>query len=177
MTHNRLKLACYLTIQSAQRGRADRRLRRLGRQSLPHGGKNVKGRKRHVLVDTTGLILMVVVTAANISDRAGAKTLFARLKSHKRWLKRLFLIYTDGTYRGETFVRWIDDTYDWILEAVLRVDNHKGFRVVPKRWVVERTFGWLHWCRRLSKDYERLPQTSETFIYLAMIRIMIRRLA
>ena len=107
----------------------------------------------------------------------GAKILFARLKPHKRWLKRLFLIYTDGTYRGETFVRWAFDTYDWILEAVLRTDNHRGFRVLPKRWVVERTFGWLHWCRRLSKDYERLPQTSETLIYLAMIRIMLRRLA
>ncbi|MEN9871158.1 MAG: hypothetical protein RLZZ171_2146 [Cyanobacteriota bacterium] len=90
---------------------------------------------------------MVVVTAANLSDQAGAKTLFARLKlkSHKRWLKRLFLIYTDGTYRGEAFVKWTFDIYDWILEAVLRSDNQKGFRVVPKRWIVERTFGWLQW--------------------------------
>ena len=106
------------------------------------GGKNIKGRKRHLLVDTMGLVLMVVVTAANLSDQAGAKTLFGRLKPHKRWLKRLFLIYTDGTYRGEAFVKWAFDTYDWILEAVLRTDNHKGFRVVPKRWLVERTFGW-----------------------------------
>lgn len=141
------------------------------------GGKNIKGRKRHMLVDTMGLVLMVVVTTANLSDQAGARTLFTRLKSHRRWFKRLFLIYTDGTYRGEAFVKWTFDTYDWILEAVLRSDRHKGFRVLPKRWVVERTFGWLQWCRRLSKDYERLPQTSETFIYLAMIRIMLRRLA
>ena len=141
------------------------------------GGKNTKGRKRHILVDTVGLMLMVVVTAANISDQAGAKTLFARLKSHRRWLKRLFLIYTDGTYRGEAFVKWTFDTYDWILEAVLRRDRDKGFCVLPKRWVVERTFGWMQWCRRLSKDYERLPHTSETFIYLAMIRIMLKRLA
>ena len=77
----------------------------------------------------------------------------------------------------KAFVKWTFDTYDWILEAVFRVDSQKGFRVVPKRWVVERTLGWLHWCRRLSKDYERLPQTSETFIYLVMIRIMLKRLA
>jgi len=141
------------------------------------GGKNTKGRKRHILVDTMGLMLMVVVTAANISDQAGAKTLFARLKSHRRWLKRLFLIYTDGTYRGEAFVKWTFDTYDWILEAVLRRDRDHGFCVLPKRWIVERTFGWMQWCRRLSKDYERLPHTSETFIYLAMIRVMLKRLA
>jgi len=141
------------------------------------GGKNVKGRKRHILVDTMGLVLMVVVTAANLSDQAGAKTLFIRLKSQKRWFKRLFLIYTDGTYRGEAFVQWTFDVYDWILEAVLRTDRHKGFHILPKRWVVERTLGWLQWCRRLSKDYEKLPQNSETFIYLAMIRIMLRRLA
>lgn len=112
------------------------------------GGKNIKGRKRHLLVDTMGLMLMVVVTAANVSDQSGAKTLFARLKTHKRWLERLFLIDTDGTRcgsslsRGEAFVKWAFDTYDWILEAVLRTDNQKGFRVVPKRWLVERTFGW-----------------------------------
>lgn len=141
------------------------------------GGKKVKGRKRHLLVDTMGLVLMVVVTAGNVSDQAGAKALFKKLKSCKRSLSRLFLIYTDGTYRGEAFVQWVFDQYDWILEAVLRTDQQKGFRVLPKRWLVERTFGWFHWCRRLSKDYEKLPQTSETFIYLALIRILLRRLA
>ena len=105
-----------------------------------------------------GLMLMVVVSAANISDAKplasspprrtapnrlpGAKTLFVRLKSHKRWFKRLFLIYTDGTYRREAFVQWTFDIYDWILEAVLHRDRHQGFRVLPKRWVLERTFGW-----------------------------------
>jgi len=123
-----------------------------------------------------GLVLMVVVTAANVCDQAGAKVLFQRLKSHKRWLSRLFLIYTDGTYCGEAFVRWAFDTYHWILEAVLRCDRKQGFHVRPKRWLVERTLGWFHWCRRLSKDYEKLPQNSETFIYLALIRLMLRRL-
>ena len=140
------------------------------------GGKKVKGRKRHLLVDTFGLVLMVVVTAGNISDQAGAKAIFRKLKSCRRSLSRLFLIYTDGTYRGEAFVRWAFDTYELILEAVLRTDHKKGFRLVHKRWLVERTFGWLHWCRRLSKDYEKLPQNSEIFIYLASIRLMLRRL-
>jgi len=107
------------------------------------GGKKIKGRKRHILVDTLGIVLMVVVTAANVSDRAGAKLLFQCLKFHRRWLQRLFLIYTDGTYRGEAFVCWVFDTYRFILEAVLRSDQQKGFQVLPKRWVVERIFGWL----------------------------------
>lgn len=141
------------------------------------GGKQVKGRKRHLLVDTLGLVVMVVVTAANVSDPAGAKTLFARVRRQHNWYKRLFFIYTDGTYRGEAFVRWVFDTYRWILEAVLRRDQQRGFRVIPKRWIVERTFGWLSNYRRLSKDYEKLPQTEETLIYLAMTRLMLNRLA
>ena len=83
----------------------------------------------------------------------------------------------DGGYRGEDFMRWVMDMFRWIVEIVLRPLEKKGFVILPKRWVVERTFGWLNWCRRLSKDYERLPITSETFIYIAMIRIMVRRLA
>ena len=83
----------------------------------------------------------------------------------------------DGGYRGENFQRWVMDMFRWIVEIVLRPLEKKGFVQLPKRWMVERTFGWLNWCRRLSKDYERLPATSETFIYIAMIRIMVRRLA
>jgi putative transposase len=78
---------------------------------------------------------------------------------------------------GEGFMRWVMDIYGWILETVLRSDTAKGFEVLPRRWVVERTFGWFNWCRRLSKDYEVLPATSETMIRVAMIRIMLRRLA
>jgi len=141
------------------------------------GAKHIKGRKRHLLVDTLGLVLMVVVTAAHVSDQAGAKALFIKLKGQQRWFKRLFLIYTDGTYRGEAFVHWVFDTYGWILEAVVRKDQCWGFVVIPKRWIVERTFAWFGWCRRLSKDYEVLPQTSEVFVYLAMIRLMLQRLA
>jgi putative transposase len=143
------------------------------------GGKLVKGRKRHLLVDTLGLVLMVVVSAANVSDQVGAKQLFARLKPQRRWLRRLTRSKgrLDGAYQGEGFMCWVFDTYRWILEVVLRQDQQPGFRVVPKRWIVERTFGWLSWCRRFSKDYEVLPQCSEAFIYVAMIRLMLRRLA
>ena len=141
------------------------------------GGKQIKGRKRHLLVDTFGLLMMVVVTAANISDLAGGQVLFAKLQRRRLWFNRLWLIYTDGTYRGKAFIQSVFDTYGWLLEAVMCSDKQQGFSVLPKRWIVERTFGWLNGCRRLSKDYEGLPETSETFIYLAMIRLMLKRLA
>ena len=92
-------------------------------------------------------------------------------------LKRLHTVWMDGGYRGQDFMRRVMNMFGWIVEIVLRPLEKKGFIVLPKRWVVERTFGWLNWCRRLSKDYERLVETSETFIYIAMIRIMVRRLA
>lgn len=141
------------------------------------GGKLIKGRKRHILVDTLGLILMVVVTAANVSDPQGARLIFSRLQQWPERMTRLVRIWVDGTYAGKAFMEWTMDTYQWILETIKRSDTMKGFVVLPKRWVVERTFGWLNWSRRLSKDYEILPETSETFIYIAMIRILVRRLA
>lgn len=141
------------------------------------GGKFVKGRKRHILVDTLGLLIAVVVTAANVSDQAGAKQLFAKVKPQRQWLNRLLLIWADSNYRGEAFMQWVFERYRWIIEVVLRSDTQSGFVVIPKRWIVERTFGWFFWCRRLSKDYEVLPQTSETFVYIAMIRLMLKRLA
>jgi transposase len=140
-------------------------------------GKHVKGRKRHILVDTLGLLIVVVVTAASVPEREGAKLVFAKVKQWKQRFFRLITIWVDGGYRGETFMRWVMDTYCWILETVLRSDTATGFEVLPKRWVVERTFGWFNWCRRLSKDYEVLPETSQAMIQVAMIRIMLRRLA
>ncbi len=89
----------------------------------------------------------------------------------------MVLILVDGAYDDVAFMEWTMDTYHWILETIKRSDNTKGFVLLPKRWVVERTWGWLNWCRHLSKDYEILPETSETLIYIAMIRIMLRRLA
>jgi putative transposase len=136
-------------------------------------GKQIKGRKRHILVDTLGLLLVVVVTAASVSDPKGARLLFKRLGGAGKKLRR---IWVDGTYRGK-LVAWVVDHCWFLLEPVLRSDDQKGFVVLPRRWVVERTFAWLSQCRRLSKDYEVLPASSEAMIYIAMTRLMIRRLA
>jgi putative transposase len=136
-------------------------------------GKKVNGRKRHILVDTMGLVILVVVTAASLSDPQGAKLLFARLRGAGKKLRR---IWVDGTYRGK-LVEWVMERCRIVLQPVLRCDDTKGFVVLPRRWVVERTFAWLTQCRRLTKDYELLPSTSEAFIYLAMTRLMLRRLA
>ncbi len=144
-------------------------------------GKKVTGRKRHLVVDTLGLVLLVVVTAANVQDRDGARlvlqALFERIKHSKysRWC-RLKLIWADGGYRGE-LIPWVKQTMGWTLEIVEKLGDQVGFQVLPKRWIVERTFAWLNRQRRLSKDYERLPATSEAFIYVAMIRLMVKRLA
>jgi putative transposase len=136
-------------------------------------GKQVKGRKRHILVDTLGLLLAIVVTAASVSDAKGARLLFARLGGSCKKLRR---IWVDGTYRGK-LLDWVVDHCWFLLQPVLRTEGMKGFVVLPRRWVVERTFAWLTHCRRLSKDYEELPASSEAMIYIAMTRLMIRRLA
>ena len=135
-------------------------------------GKKVKGRKRHILVDTLGLLLLVIVHAADIQDRDGAKLVLGKAK---QLFSRLRLIWADGIYAGK-LVDWVKETCGWILEIVKRDPNAKGFQVLPRRWVVERTFGWLNHYRRLSKDYEVLPETSEAMIYAAMVHIMVRRL-
>ena len=123
-------------------------------------------------MDTVGLILAVVVHAANIQDRDGAKMVFARLRGH---FPRLRLIWADGGYRGK-LVEWVKGFGDWTLQIVKRNAEVKGFAVLPRRWVVERTFGWLGRYRRLSKDYEELPESSEAMIFIAMIALMTRRL-
>src|SRR6516225_6954196 len=135
-------------------------------------GKKVKGRKRHLLVDTMGLVLLVVVHAANIQDRDGARLLLAKAKG---LFPRLQRIWADGGYAGK-LIGWVQEMCGWVLEIIKRNDLVKGFKLLPRRWVVERTFGWLGRYRRLSKDYERLPESSEVMIRLAMIHIMVRRL-
>ncbi|MBW2636500.1 MAG: IS5 family transposase [Deltaproteobacteria bacterium] len=136
-------------------------------------GKKVKGRKRHILVDTTGLLLMVVVHAANIQDRDGAKLVLEQVNGT---FSRLQLIWADAAYAGQ-LIDWVKLTCGWVLEIIRRKDDVKGFQVLPRRWVVERTFGWLGRYRRLSKDYEGLTESSQAFIYAAMIRVMSKRLA
>jgi len=138
-------------------------------------GKKVKGRKRHVVVDTLGLLLLVVVLTADVQDRDGAKEVLQQLHRKRTW-PRLRLIWADGGYRGK-LVTWVQRTFAYLLQIVKRNQDTAGFQLLPRRWVVERTFGWLNNYRRLSKDYEELPQTSEAFIYLAMSHLMVRRLA
>lgn len=140
-------------------------------------GKLLKGRKRFLTVDTLGLVLRVFVTAASVGERQGGKRVLKRVKRMDKAVSRLHTIWVDGGFDGNPFMIWVMDVCRWIVHVVLRPQEHKGFVVLPKRWVVERTFGWLMGCRRLVRDYELLPETSETFIYLAMIRIMMRRLA
>ena len=137
-------------------------------------GKQIKGRKRHILVDTMGLLLMVLVHAADIQERDGAKLLLNKVKG---CFTRLCLIWADAGYRGQPMIDWVRNTHGWILEIVKRDKGVKGFQVLPRRWVVERTFAWFGDYRRLSKDYEVLTETSEAMIYAAMIRLMVRRLA
>lgn len=137
-------------------------------------GKQVKGRKRHVLVDTLGLLLFVLVHPANIQDRDGARLLLEQIRAR---FPRLKLIWADGGYAGPKLNDWVQRMCHWVLSIVKRADDMKGFQVLPRRWVVERTFGWLNRCRRLSKDFEQLPATEEAWVYAAMTRLMLRRLA
>ncbi|MEM7346409.1 MAG: IS5 family transposase [Chloroflexota bacterium] len=141
------------------------------------GGKNIKGRKRHQLVDTLGLLILVVVTAANVTDYDGARAVLTQLHNKRQRFPRLCRIWVDGGYRGKDFMEWVMDSYRWVLEVIKRSDEAKGFVLLPRRWVVERTFGWMMWNRRLSKEYERLTKTSESFIYIASIKLMLNRFA
>jgi putative transposase len=136
-------------------------------------GKCVTGRKRHALVDTMGLLLAVVVTAASVSDPAGARLLLRRLGGSCKNLRK---IWVDGTYRGH-LLEWVAQHFRFRLEPVLRPKDQKGFAVLPRRWVVERTFAWLGLYRRLSKDYEGSVESSTAMIYIAMTRLMVKRLA
>jgi putative transposase len=137
--------------------------------------KRVKGRKRHLLVDTLGLLLAVAVTAANVQDKAGA---LLALSGRGGGGKKLRRVWTDGAYRTERglLASWVE-RHGISLTPVERPAGQRGFTPLPRRWVVERTFSWLYQSRRLSTDYERLGETSEALILVAMTRLMLRRLA
>jgi transposase len=167
------------------------------------GGKKVKGRKRHLLVDTEGLVLKAKVMSAKVMDYEGIKVLLDRAQG---LFPRLSHLWLDAGYRGQDKGGdWVQKTLGWRVEIVRRPPKPapekvlmawaeqwakegvtidwqellppRGFQVLPRRWVVERTFAWISHNRRMSKDYERLAQTSEAFIYVAMTRLMLRRLA
>jgi len=145
-----------------------------GGESGYDGGKNIKGRKRHDLVDTCGNLLDVVVNAANGQDRDGAKLVFDKLPPET--LASLKKIWADGSYRGAGFQEWLEKNVGASLEITNRPPNSKGFVVVPVRWVVERTLAWLGRFRRLSKDFERCTKSSEGVIYVASISTMLKRI-
>ncbi len=174
-----------------------------GAQRGYDGGKKVKGRKRHLLVDTEGLVLKAKVHSAKVLDQEGIKPL---LNGAKEMFPRLSHLWLDAGYRGEDKGKdWVEKVLGWTVDLVERprkpapeevlkswaqqwskegveADWQKlmapsGFQVLPRRWVVERTFSWIDHNRRMSKDYERLIETSEAFVYVAMSRLMVRRLA
>jgi putative transposase len=174
-----------------------------GKERGYDGGKKVKGRKRHILVDTQGLVLIAKVHSAKVMDYEGIKTL---LRDADEAFPRLSHVWLDAGYRGEDKgADWVQKALGWSAELLerqrkpapeevlmawakewakegVKVDWNKfmppkGFQVLPRRWVVERTIAWIDQNRRMSKDYERLPESGEAFIYVAMSRLMLRRLA
>lgn len=135
-------------------------------------GKKINGRKRHILVDTNGLLLRVLAHPADITESEGAEWL---LVNHQAAFPRLKVIRVDQGYK-DWLVAWAAEHYDLTIEVIEKPANQVGFVVAPKRWVVERTFAWLGRNRRLSKDYERLPEASESWVYLGSIHLMLKRL-
>ena len=151
-------------------------------KSDSHGGevgydaaKKIKGRKRHLLVDTLGLLLGLAITPACTPEREGAQALLQRVL---HGFASLRLMWVDGGYSGAAFAQWVKGVRPKLkVEVVKRSDDTQGFAVLPRRWIVERTFGWLMRHRRLVRDYETTETSAQAFAYLAMIRIQLRRLA
>ena len=137
-------------------------------------GKKVKGRKLHALVDTEGLPLRVVVHSAGIQDRDGATRVLDKIRQRFNWLE---LVWADGGYNSRQVNEAVAREPSLRIEIIKRSDDMKGFVVLPRRWVVERTFSWFGRNRRLAKDYENLAATLTTFVTLAAIQLGIRRLA
>jgi putative transposase len=145
-----------------------------GEQRGRDNAKNVDGRKRHIVVDSMGLLLAVLVTAASVDDATAAKELFARLKGQP--MSKVRRMFADNKYHNYALYEWVDENADWDLEIVKRPEGAKGWVTLPKRWTVERTFAWLGRCRRLSKDREKSTLSSEAWVKLAMIHLMLNRL-
>jgi len=145
-----------------------------GEQRGRDNAKNVDGRKRHIVVDSMGLLLAVLVTAANVDDARAAPELFARLDGQP--MGKVVRMYADNKYHNFALYQWVEDNAGWKLSIVRRPEGSEGWVRLPIRWTVERTFAWLGDCRRLSKDREKSTLSSESFIKLAMIHLMINRL-
>jgi transposase len=136
--------------------------------------KMIKGRKRHILTDTIGLPVAMIVHPANVQDRDGAPALLAGARDLVPWLRHIF---ADGGYAGDKLKQALKDHGEWTIEIVKRSDTAKGFVLLPRRWVVERTLAWLNRNRRLAKDVERTIESSATWLYIASAKLMSRRLA
>jgi putative transposase len=145
-----------------------------GEQRGRDNAKNVDGRKRHIVVDSMGLLLAVLVTAADVDDATAAAKLFGRLEGQP--MSKVGRMFADNKYHNYALYKWVEDNARWELVIVRRPDGEKGWVKLPLRWTVERTFAWLGKCRRLSKDRERSTLSSEAFIKLAMIHLMLNRL-
>lgn len=137
-------------------------------------GKKVKGRKRHILTDTCGFLVLILVHAADIQDRDGAVDVLKAVRFRFPWLRHIF---ADGGYAGEKLRDALTGMGTWTIEIIKRSDTAKGFKLLPRRWVVERTFAWLGRCRRLAKDWEKSIESSTAWALIASIRMVTRRTA
>jgi len=137
-------------------------------------GKKIKGRKRHIVTDTLGCLLLVMVHGADVQDRNGIKLVLPWLK--EKFLSGIKTIIADGGYSGKKIAMWVREKFAWDLRIIKR-DEASKFKLLPKRWIVERTIAWISYSRRNSRDYEKLTLTSQTMTQLAMIRIMINRIS
>lgn len=137
-------------------------------------GKKIKGRKRHIVTDTLGFLLFVLVHGADVQDRDGAPAVLKAIRFRFPWLRHIF---ADGGYAGDKLREAMQDHGRWSIEIVKRSDAAKGFIVLPRRWVVERTFAWLNRCRRLAKDFEKSIESATAFVQIASIRMLTRKIA
>ena len=136
-------------------------------------GKKINGRKRHILTDTNGFLVNAVVHAADIQDRDGAPDVLKSAATLYPWLRHVF---ADGGYAGDKLAKALADSGTWCLQIIKRSDALKGFVVLPRRWVVERTFAWLNRNRRLAKDFEKTIKSATTWLYIASVKLLSRRL-
>jgi putative transposase len=137
-------------------------------------GKKIKGRKRHIVTDTSGFLIFILVHAADIQDRDGAVDVLKAIRNRFPWLRHVF---ADGGYAGDKLRNALRGNGDWTLEIIKRSDKARGFEVLPRRWVVERTFAWLGRCRRLAKDWEQSIESSTAWATIASIRMLTRRIS
>jgi len=183
-THDALHDALRTKVRAAEKPYAPRTTASVDSQSVDttsggeHRGrdnaKNVDGRKRHIVVDSMGLLLAVLVTGADVDDAAAAEDLFARLDGQP--MSKVTRMFADSKYHNHDLSAWVQDNARWDVVVVRRPAGATGWVLLPIRWTVERTFAWLGKCRRLSKDRERTVRSSEAFIKLGMIHLMLNRL-